>query len=421
MRKIDLLIENAQELLTLADGPNRPRTGVALRRLGIIEGGSVAAHCGKIVAVGKTEALRRRFRGKKTIDARGKTVLPGFVDAHTHPVFAKTREHEFEMRVMGKTYLEIAAQGGGIISAVRSVREATKQELTRKVRTHLNRFLSLGTTTIEAKSGYGLSTDSEIKSLEALRDAAKGHPVEVVPTFLGAHEIPPEYRKNREGYIRSIVEEMLPLVKRKKLAQYCDVFCEKGVFTVSESRRILNAAKKLGFGVRLHADEFFDSGGAALAAEIGAVSADHLGKISREGIRRLARAGVIAVLLPGTAFYVKMKHDAPARKLIESKVIVALATDFNPGSCYSLSMPAMINLAALRYGMLPAESVTAATLNAAFAIGRGKQIGSFHRGKQADILICDVPNHKHFAYEFGRSPVEAVVKKGKIVFRRARY
>lgn len=418
LRTVDLLVENAAQVATLS-GPPGPRIGRAMRDAGAIEAASVAIHQGKIAAVGPAAEIRRQFRARKRIDASGKTVVPGFVDPHTHPVFSGTRESEFVARIEGKSYLEIAAAGGGILSSVRGVRGATQESLAESVRMRLDRFLALGTTTIEAKSGYGLSHEDEIKSLRALRDASRGHAVEVVATFLGAHEFPPEFRGEKRGeYIRLLRQKMIPEVAKKRLASFCDVFCEKGVFELEESRAILGEAKKRGLRVRVHADELFALGGAELAADLGAASADHLVQISDRGIRRLREAKVVAVLLPGTSYFLRLEKDAPARKLIEAGVAVAIGTDFNPGTCYTQSMPAILNLACVRLRMTPEEALAAATINAAHSLGLADKIGSIEAGKQADLLVCDLPNLRHLAYEFGRNPVEIVVKKGKIVHAR---
>ncbi len=415
---IDFLLEDAQEIVTLADIDNKPRIDKELQRLGLFEKASIAIHQAKILDFGPSQEIHRKYRAKKKLTLSGKTVLPGFVDAHTHPVFASTREHEFEARIQGKSYQQITAEGGGIVSSLHAVRKASKRELVEKLRTRFDRFLSLGTTTIEAKSGYGLSFDSEIKSLESIREASKNHPLEVISTFLGAHEIAPEFKEKPQEYVKLLITKMLPEVKKKKLAQYCDVFCERGVFELAQTREILTAAKKLGFALRVHAEELSHLGGADLAAELGAHSVDHLVHIDDSGMKAMKRHGVVAVLLPGTSFYLRLSQDAPARRLIEAGVAVALATDFNPGSCYTQSMPAILNLAAVRLRMLPSEAIVAATLNAAFSLGIGDRVGSLHRGKQADLIVCDIPNHKHLAYEFGRNPVEIVIKRGKIVYSR---
>lgn len=418
LQTADLILENAAQIATLAGGPG-PRVGAAMREARLVEGGSVAIHGGAILAVGTTREIRKHFRARRKWDASGKTIVPGFVDPHTHPVFFGTREGEFVARIEGKSYLEIAAAGGGILSSVKGVRAASRKELTQAVRLRLDRFLALGTTTLEAKSGYGLTPRDELKSLEALRDAAKGHALEVLATFLGAHEYPPEFRgEKKPQYVRLLRERMLPEVAKRKLAVFCDVFCEKGVFELVDSKAILESGRSLGLRPRVHADEIFPLGGAELAAELGAASADHLVQISARGIARLREAGVVAVLLPGTSYTLRLEKDAPARALIDAGVAVAIGTDFNPGTCYTQSMPAILNLACVRLRMTPEEALAAATINAAHSLGLSHRIGSIETSKQADLLVCDVPNLRHLAYEFGRNPVELVVKKGKIVHKR---
>jgi imidazolonepropionase len=345
-------------------------------------------------------------------------VTPGFIDSHTHLLFAGTREEEFELRIRGATYQEIAARGGGIKSTVEKTRRASKEELIAAGKKNLDRMLSLGTTTAEAKTGYGLSTKEEIKMLEALQALSRAHPLEIVPTFLGAHEIPPEYAGKKEEYVRLVIEEMIPAVAEKKLAVFCDVFCEKGVFSLEESRRILEAAKRYGMLPKLHADELTPLGGAELAAEVGAVSADHLLFISEKGMEAMAEKGVIATLLPGTAFFLFMGRYAPARRMIAKGVTVALATDFNPGSCMTESLPLITTLACTQMRMTPAEALLGVTLNAAKALRREKEIGSLEPGKQADFVILDVPDYRHLSYHFGVNHVEKVIKKGRLIWER---
>ncbi len=418
MIQADLIIEGAADLLTLRGDPIRPRRGEEMRELGIIRQGALAARRGKIVWVGPTADLLASVRPmafSKLIDAYGKTVMPGLVDPHTHLVFAGSRENEFAMRIQGKTYQEIAAAGGGINATVAATRKASKAELKVEARKALDRMLALGTTTVEAKSGYGLELETELKMLEVIRDLNEEGPMTVIPTFMGAHEIPPEFRQNAEAYVDLVISRMIPEVAARKLARFCDVFCEAGVFSVEQSERIFRAAASVGLEARVHADELADLGGAAMAARMKARTADHLLFVSDDGIRQMAAAGVIAVLLPGTAYFLHMQRYARARDMIAAGVPVALATDFNPGSCMTESLPLILNLACTQMRMLPAETIAAATINAAWAIGEEDCAGSLDVGKQADILILDAPSHEHLCYHFGVNLVETVVKNGKVV------
>ncbi|MBI1850212.1 MAG: imidazolonepropionase [Planctomycetes bacterium] len=412
MEPCDLLVIHASELCTLAGGP---RTGAALGRIGIVADGGVAIAGDRIAAVGPSPGLLARYRPRRVLDAANCLVTPGFVDAHTHPVFAATREAEFEMRVQGRTYQEIAAAGGGIRSSVRAVRAASEDDLVASTRRRLDLFLAHGTTTVEAKSGYGLSLADETKSLRAIQKAAAGHPVRVVPTFLGAHEFPDEYRDRREDYVRLLCDEMIPAVARDRLAVYADVFCEKGVFEVPESRRVLEAARDHGLRLRLHADEFVDSGAAALAAELRADSADHLMAVSDRGIDALGSAGTAAVLLPGTSFFLALSRFAPARRLVDAGLTVALGTDFNPGSNMTCSMPMILTIACLYLKLTPAEALTAATINAARSLRLESEVGSLEAGKRADLVIFDAPNHRFLPYHYGVNLVRAVVAAGRVV------
>jgi imidazolonepropionase len=423
MIQADLIIEGAAELLTLTGAGNRPRRGEEMSDLGIIQRGALAARRGKIVWVGPTADLLTSVRPMafcKLIDAYGKTVMPGLVDPHTHLVFAGSRENEFAMRIQGKTYLEIAAAGGGINATVAATRQASKAELTFAARRSLNRMLPLGTTTVEAKSGYGLDLETEIKMLEVIQGLNQDDPITVVPTFMGAHEIPPEFRQDPEAYVDLVITRMIPAVAERKLARFCDVFCETGVFSVAQTERIFRAAQAAGMETRVHADELTDLGGAALAARMKARTADHLLYANDDGIRAMAQAGVIAVLLPGTAYFLHMQRYARARDMIAAGVPVALATDFNPGSCMTESMPLIMNMACTQMRMLPAEAITAATINAAWAIGEQDRIGTLEVGRQADILVLDAPNHEHLCYHFGVNLVERVVKDGKVVAENGR-
>ncbi len=350
------------------------------------------------------------------IDCSGKTVLPGFVDSHTHPVFWKTREDEFIMRVQGKSYEEIAEAGGGIRNSVRRFREASKYRIKDATRKRVKTFFEYGTTTIEAKSGYGLSSDDEIKSLEIIRELDDELDLDMIAIFLGAHEIPDEYQENRREYIRLLVEEMIPLVAKNKLAKFCDVFCEKGVFTVEESREILEAGKKYNLVPKLHADELYPFGGAELGAEIKAISADHLLKVSDDGIRKMAEAKVIPVLLPGTTFFLGKSGYAPARKMLDAGCEIAIATDFNPGSSTTQNMQLMWTIGALQLKLLPNELLWATTYIGAKAIQLEDRIGSIENGKQADLVIMDIPNLNYLPYHYGINHVSYTIKKGKIVY-----
>ncbi|MCD4827974.1 MAG: imidazolonepropionase [Candidatus Cloacimonetes bacterium] len=411
--KVDLLIHNASELLTLA-GPQRARRGEEMSDLAIVAGGSVAVDAGLIIDVGSASQLADRYHPLRTIDASGKVVMPGFVDPHTHPVFVHTRENEFEMRVQGKSYVEISQSGGGIRSSINAVREASEDELFELALRRVRRMICQGTTTLEAKSGYGLSTDSEMKMLRVIRRLDEALPIDIVPTFLGAHEFPVEFKDDHEAYISILCDEMLPAVSREGLAEYCDIFTEAHVYSVEESRRVLNRAKELGLRIRMHADEIEPIGGAELAAEVGAVSADHLGAASDEGIIAMRDAGVIAVLLPGTIFSLGLPNYARARDMIAAGLPVALATDYNPGSCNCDSMSFIITLACLQMKMNVAEAITAATVNAAWSLDMGDKVGAIEVGKQADILVMDMPGYRFLPYHFGSSSVETVIKNGSL-------
>jgi imidazolonepropionase len=412
----DLVVLGASEVATPLG--RSPRRGRELAALHVAKDAAVAIARGKILEVGAAADLSRRYAADRELDAAGGTIVPGFVDAHTHPVFAGTREDEFEMRTKGASYAEIAARGGGILSSVRGVRTASKEELLDRLLVRLDRFLELGTTTIEAKSGYGLSLADEVKSLEVLAAAARVHPVEIAPTFLGAHDVPQEFRDRPARYVDLLVDEMLPRVAEGRLAEYCDVFAERGFFDLDASRRILTRARDLGLGLRLHADQLSEFGAAELAAELGAASADHLEFASARGIDALVRANVVPVLCPVVPLFLRLQQEAPARAMIDAGLALAISTDFNPGSCYLQSMPEVLSWAALRYRMTAAEVLSAATLNAACSIGRGDRLGSIETGKQADLLVLDVPNHLHLAYELGRNPVAAVIKAGELVLER---
>jgi imidazolonepropionase len=412
----DLLVENAAQLVTLNPFP---RATDPEGKLGVMPDGTLAARDGRIVWVGPADQASQHISltpAGKEVDASGKVVLPGFIDSHTHLIFAGTREKEFELRLQGASYQEIAAKGGGIKSTVEKTRKASKEELIQAGKRNLDSMLSLGTTTVEAKTGYGLSTRDEIKMLEALRDLGREHPVEILPTFLGAHEIPPEYAGKTEDYVRLVTEEMIPAAAEKKLAVFCDVFCEKGVFSPEQSRRILEAGKRFGLIPKVHADELTPMGGAEMAAEVGAASADHLLFISEKGMEAMAEKGVVATLLPGTAFFLFLGRYAPARPMISRGITVALATDFNPGSCMTESLPLITTLACTQMRMTPAEAIRGITLHAARALRKEKVIGSLEPGKQADLLLLDIPDYRHLSYHFGVNHVFKVIKKGRVAW-----
>ncbi|HPT73170.1 MAG TPA: imidazolonepropionase [Candidatus Cloacimonadota bacterium] len=415
MKKVDLLIVNAKELVTL-QGPNRARKGREMKELGVIPQGTIAVQDGKIVAIGKTAEITEEYKSKHIVEATGKVVMPGFVDPHTHPIFVHTRENEYAMRIEGKTYVEIAQAGGGIRSTIKTTRDASKTVLFDLALNRIRKMMNMGTTTLEAKSGYGLSTESEIRQLEVIHMLQKVLPLDIVPTFMGAHEYPAEYKENHEEYLRILENEMLPAVKDTGLAEYCDIFTEAHVYSIDESRRILTRAKELGFKLRMHADELEPIGGAELAAELGCITADHLGAASDKGIKALAEKNVIAVLLSGTIFSLGLKSYARARDMITAGVPVALATDYNPGSCNCDSMQTIISIACSQMRMTPEEAITASTINSAYALELGDRVGSFEVGKQADLLIMDIPSYKYIPYHLGSSGIETVIKKGEIIY-----
>jgi len=437
----DLIVTHAAQLLTVAGG-HGPRRGVAMADLSIIEDGALAVQGGRIAAVGTTAEVLADFTAGRVIDARGQVVLPGFVDAHTHLVWAGDRAGEFEQRVAGASYMEIMAAGGGIMSTVRATRAASLEELVTQSRARLDRMLAHGTTTAEVKTGYGLELASELKQLEAIRQLDATHPVDLVPTFLGAHAVPAEYAGRADEYVDLVVDMMLPAVSDSLIADrlsqaalpdeeryaigdrryaigdkpfFCDVFCEEGAFDLAQSRRVLEAAQALGCGLKMHVDEFQPLGGTRLAVELGAVSADHLVCTPPQEIELLARSDAIAVALPGTPFGLGQHQYTPARAIIEAGGALALATDLNPGTCWCESMPFIIALACRYMRMMPAEAITAATRNAACAIGLGKETGSLEAGKWADVIILEVDDYRHLGYRFGGNLVQTVVKRGEIV------
>jgi len=412
---VDLIIKNAGELLTLSPS-FKEESG-----LGMIQNGAVAIEKGRIFWVGKTEELSGKFslnRDGREMNATGKVVMPGLIDAHTHLVFAGSRENEFEQRIQGLSYQEIAGRGGGILSTVEATRNSSFDELFSLGKKRLDRMLSKGVTTVEAKSGYGLSLQDEIKILTVMKALQESHPIDLVPTFLGAHTLPKEFREDRTHYVDLLIEEMIPKVAQERLAEFCDVFCEEKAFTLEESKQILETGKRYGLKPKIHADQLSSGGGAELAAEVHAYSADHLEYASPEGIRKMAEKGVTAVLLPGASFFLSMKKYPPARDMIEQGVAVSLATDLNPGSSMTESLPMMMTMGCTMYKLLPKEVIQATTIHAARSMGREKEIGSLEVGKQADLLVLDIPNYRYLPYHFGVDHVETVIKKGEIIYQR---
>lgn len=416
MIEADLAVLGIGELATPRG--STPLAGDAAGRLHLIHDAAVAACDGHLVFVGTRRDFEQTVALRATatrIDAEGGTVLPGFVDAHTHLPFAGWRESEFDERLRGATYSEIAARGGGILSTVQCTRAIAEESLTQLVRERLDAMLRLGTTTVEAKSGYGLSFQDELKQLRALRRAAEGHRVEVVSTFLGAHTVPAEYRGQRQAYVDLLIDELLPAVVAERLAEYADVFVDAHAFRLDEARRVLTAARERGLGVRLHADQLADDGAAGLAAELGAVSADHLEFASDAGLEALARSGTCGVLLPAATFFLMSSVPPPGRRLIAAGVPVVVASDFNPGSCPMESMGAALWFACLTARLGVDEAIVASTLNAACSLGRGATLGSLEVGKRADLVVHGVPNRYHLVYRFGVPRVRQVVAGGRLV------
>lgn len=418
MRAVDLVVANCHQLLTCQGRiPKRKKT---LQDVGLVEKGWIASYRGRIVFIGEEKDFKKEFRlenNAHSIDGSGLVGLPGFVDSHTHLPFAGTREEEFVLRLKGYTYQQLAEKGLGIQTSVKATREASKEELTSLCLSRLDSMLLHGTTTVEAKSGYGLNLKDEIKQLEALKEADGIHPMDIVPTFMGAHEVPLEYKNLKDDYIHLLIENILPAVKEKKLAEFFDVFCEEGVYSLEETRKLARAAKEAGFKIKVHADEFSPLGGAQLAAEEGAASADHLLAISEGGIEKLSKSETVATLLPAVPFFLMQEKRAPARKLIEQGAIVALATDFNPGSSMTESMLFILQLAVYTMKMMIEEAINAATTNAAYALSRHEEAGSLEVGKKMDLILFDVPNYPSLVYHLGVNPIKYVIKNGKIVVR----
>ena len=414
----DVLIRNAAELVTARGAKDSPKTKEGMQELGIIKNGALAIHGKEIVAVGETDEVLATIRRVRTVvDATDRTVLPGFVDCHTHLIFSGSREDEFIQKIEGRSYLEIMQRKGGIFRTVEKTREdlASPQALMDRAEAFLDKMLTFGTTTTEIKTGYGLSTESEFGLLRLIARLKESQPVDIVSTFLGAHAYPKEYENSKADYIQ-LVLGMLERVKTGGLAEYCDVFVETGAFSPSEARTILKQAKKHGLKLKLHAGEFNDIGGAELGVELGVTSIDHLDYISERGMELMAEKNTIGVLLPGVPFHLMINRYAPARKLIEAGVPIALATDFNPGSCPTLSMQMIIALACRQMKLTPAEAINAATINAAYALDRGDRIGSIEVGKRADIIILNIPRHQQLPYWFGINLVVRVIKNGAIIY-----
>jgi imidazolonepropionase len=415
-----LAVINCSQLVTLS-GPARPRVGPELRQLSILEDGGMLIRDGHIAEVGaRSEIEKLSDKDCEVIDAGRRVVLPGFVDAHAHPVFAGTRANEFEERSQGATYQEIATRGGGIQATVKATRAATLEELVSAGKRYANWFLRNGTTTIEAKSGYGLTLEAELKILRAIRRLNDETPLHYVPTFLGAHSIPAEYQSRREAYVLLIIDEMVPRIAREKLAEYCDVFCEEKAFRTEESWKILSAARSHGLGLRIHADQLSLSGGAKLAAELRTVTADHLEHTDAAGIAALKSAAVQPVLLPGSVYALGSTRYPPAREMIDAGLAVVLATDFNPGSSPTPSIAMVLSLASTQMKMTPAEALTATTINAAYSLNRGAQIGSLEAGKVADFVIHDCDDYRELAYFFGIEHPWRVYTGGRLVYEQVR-
>jgi imidazolonepropionase len=412
----DWLITGCAELVTLRG--TAPRRGRALGELGILRDGALLVRKGRIAAVGTRRSIEglREARLTRKLDLGGRVVLPGFVDSHTHLVFAASRTNEYEMRIAGATYEEIARAGGGIVSSVRNLRGASVAELKSRAHANLAQFAAHGTTTIEAKTGYGLNWASERKTLLLLRGLAREQPIEIVPTFLGAHVVPPEFRGRAEDYVRLVCREWIPQVAKENLAEYCDVFCDRGAFTLTQTRGILGAARACGLGLRVHAEQLARTGAARLAVELHAASADHLEQLASSDIRALAKSDVTCTMLPGCCFHLGLARYGPARKLIEAGAIVGLATDFNPGTGPTLSMPMILSLACTQMRMTPAEAIAAATINGAHALRRAGRLGSLEPGKQADLIVLDVADYREIPYYFAVNHCVMTVKKGKIIY-----
>jgi len=417
---VDLLIHSAAQVVTCAS-PGGPKRGASMREVGLIADGAVAVADGRVVAVGPSAELRATYAAVRELDITGKVICPGFVDPHTHVVFAGDRIDEFEQRIQGRSYLEIMAAGGGIAATTRATRAASIEQLVAETRPRLDIMWALGTTTAEVKSGYGLDTATELKLLRAIQMLDRQHPLDLVPTFMGAHALPPEYAGRADAYVELVIGEMIPAAVEWYRAShfaaegvplFADVFCEQNAFDVEQSRRVLAAARDLGMRLKAHVDEFTDLGGLAMALDLGATSVDHLDASGPAGIALLARSDAVGVVIPAVNFNLGSTHFANARALIDAGAALALTTDINPGSAPCPSMPLVMAIACRYQRLLPAEAVIASTINAAHAIGMGERIGSLEPGKQADMLIVAAPDYRHLAYQFGGNLVERVIKRG---------
>jgi imidazolonepropionase len=414
----NLILHNIGQLLTLAGGPQR---GNRLGDLGLINNGAVAIDNGVVVDVGGSADLLGKYPDFSRLDVNGQVVMPGFIDPHTHLVWAGDRAEEFDLRLQGKTYMEILNAGGGILSTVRATRAASKDELLNQTRKRAESAFYHGTTTMEVKTGYGLTFESELKQMQVILQLDLEGPLELIPTFLAAHAVPPEYKGKSDEYVDLVADDMLPALYKwwgehfpARAYPFVDVFCERGAFDLAQSRRILESAKKMGFPLKIHVDEFESLGGASLAVKLGAVSADHLVKTPAEDIKRLGTSDTVAVSLPGTPFGLNEKEYTPAKELIAAGAILALATDINPGTSWCESMQFILALACRKMGLTPAQAIAAGTINAAAALGQGHRIGSIEIGKQADLLILDVDDYRHLGYRFGINLVSKVIKRGSL-------
>jgi imidazolonepropionase len=413
-----LFLHHASQILTLSGLPV-PRRGAALGDLGIVEDGAVLIQGEKIMSVGRSRDLQRQAQALKAqpVDCTGRVVMPGFVDSHTHLVFAGSRVEDFELRIAGKSYQEIAAAGGGIHHSARLVRRASRASLVAQATGFLSEMAAHGTTTVEVKSGYGLDVRNELKILKAVREIKKRSPLELVPTLLAVHAIPPAFQGRRGKFVDQVVRSLIPQVAHAHLAEYIDCFCERGAFTPDECRRVLEAGARLGLRPRIHAEQLSHFGGTLLGLKLGAASVDHLDFITPAEVRALARSNTTATLVPGSNFFLGLKRYAPTRRLIEQSAIVALATDFNPGTCPCLNMQTILSIASSQMGMTPAESITAATLNAAYALGRVERLGSIEPGKQADLLVMDVDDYRKIAYYAGSNHCVLTIKRGHVIYQ----
>ncbi len=414
----ETILINAHQMVTLR-GPNRPRVGADATHLGTVPKGAIAIKDGRILHVGSTEEMLRRCAGSDPaiIDCTGRLVLPGFVDPHTHVAFAGSREDELQRKLEGASYLQILKEGGGILRTTRATRNSTAEAIAAQTRRRLDAMLATGTTTVEVKSGYGLTTRDEIKSLEVIAQLQKEHPLRLVPTFLGAHAVPQEYTDRPDDYVTLVVDEMIPQVAAARLATHCDVFCEEGVFSVAQSERVLQAGKDAGLRPRAHIDELVNLGGAEMAARLGAVTVEHLVCTTDSQVELLARAGTIGCLLPGTPYMLMDGRYPQARRMVQRNLPLAIATDCNP-NCWIESMQFIIGLSCMMLRLTPEEAITAATINGAYAVGLGEEVGSLDVGKRADILLLDVPTYQHLPYHQGSNAAVLVLKDGKVVVDR---